>query len=289
MDTPRFGISTHLFHERRLDDGRLGAIAAHGFEAVELFATRTHFDYHDAGAVARMKGWLDGAGLVACSMHAPIVDAIRDGRWVGSFSIAAADEGRRRRAVEEVAAALRVAERIPYRVLVVHVGVPDADAPVDNQRAAAMRSLEALCPQARAAGVRIALEVIPNALSPAPALVRLIEDDLDLPELGICMDTGHAHLQGDVADAIDAASGYLAATHVHDNHGAADEHLVPFEGTIDWPSVAMTFTKVGYDGTLMLEVAGGPDPLATLARAAAARERLDALVGADTFDFGQDT
>ncbi len=285
---PRFGISTHLFHERRLDAEQLQAMAARGFEAVELFATRTHFDYHDADTIARVRGWLADAGLVAWSMHAPIVDAIRDGQWAGSYSIATGDEASRRRAVEEVSTALRVAERIPYRVLVVHVGVPDAEGPSasDNQRAAAAKSLETLYPQARAAGVRLALEVIPNALSAAPDLVRLIEDDLDLPDLGICLDTGHAHLQGDVADAIDAASGYLASTHVHDNHGRRDDHLSPFEGTIDWPSVAMTFAKVGYDGTLMLEIGGGPDPAATLARAAAARERLEALVSANTFDFG---
>ena len=43
----RFGVSTHLFHEHRLTREHLVHIAAHGFEAVELFATRAHFDYHD--------------------------------------------------------------------------------------------------------------------------------------------------------------------------------------------------------------------------------------------------
>ncbi len=288
MQTPVFGISTHLFHEQRLDREHLVEIAAHGFEAIELFATRAHFDYHDRAAVALVAEWLDDTQLVAHSMHAPIVDAIQGGRWVGAYSIAAGDEVRRRRAVDEIAAALRVAEQIPFRVLVVHVGMPDLEQPQagNNQPASARRSLEELHAVAEPFGVRIALEVIPNRLSTAAELVRLIENDLELPDLGVCLDTGHAHLQGDVADAIDVASGYLATTHVHDNRGTHDDHLVPFAGTIDWPAVAMTFAKVGYDGAFMFEVAGGSDPVATLGRSATARERLEALVAENTFDFG---
>ena len=26
----------------------------------------------------------------------------------------------------------------------------------------------------------------------------------------------------------------IVTTHVHDNHGEKDEHLLPFEGSIDW-------------------------------------------------------
>ena len=32
----RFGISTHLYHDRRLERGHLAQIAGYGFEAIEL-------------------------------------------------------------------------------------------------------------------------------------------------------------------------------------------------------------------------------------------------------------
>ena len=51
-----FGISTHLYHDQRLERGHLAQIAAHGFEAIELFATRSHFDYHDPAAIAELDG-----------------------------------------------------------------------------------------------------------------------------------------------------------------------------------------------------------------------------------------
>ena len=44
----RFGISTHLYHDRRLERAHLAQIAGHGFETIELFATRSHFDYATA-------------------------------------------------------------------------------------------------------------------------------------------------------------------------------------------------------------------------------------------------
>ena len=39
----QFGVSTHLYHDARLDRDHLVEIAAHGFNAVEIFATRTHW------------------------------------------------------------------------------------------------------------------------------------------------------------------------------------------------------------------------------------------------------
>jgi len=121
----RFGVSTHLFHESRLSREQLADIAGHGFDAVEVFATRPHFDYRDPRAAAQLAEWLSDLGLTFHSMHAPIVEAIRGGKWVGSFSIAAGDETRRKAAVAEAAAALRVAATAPFQYLVVHLGIPD--------------------------------------------------------------------------------------------------------------------------------------------------------------------
>ena len=51
----RFGISTHLYHDQRLSRDHLAQIASYGFEAIELFATRSHFDYHDEAAIERAR------------------------------------------------------------------------------------------------------------------------------------------------------------------------------------------------------------------------------------------
>jgi sugar phosphate isomerase/epimerase len=121
--------------------------------------------------------------------------------------------------------------------------------------------------------------VIPNALSTPESLVAMVDDELDLPNVGICLDLGHAHMMGDAIEAIDAVSELLVATHVHDNHGTRDEHLPPFDGTIDWPAALIALQKIGYEGTLMLELAGTDEPGPTLARARDARARLEVIAG----------
>lgn len=279
MTDHRFGVSTHLFHESRLSREHLVHIAGHGFDAVELFATRSHFDYHDEGAVAHLGEWLSDTRLELHSVHAPIVERIAAGKWVGAFSNASGDEKRRAAAIAEVRAALQVARRIPFRFLIVHLGMPSGEhpPPVDNQPAAARRSLQETVALAGDVGVRVAVEVIPNSLSDAAALVRLIEDELEGLDMGICLDYGHAHLMGDLGDAIETISGHLWTTHVHDNGGRTDDHLVPFAGTIDWDAAMMGTQKIGYDGLLMLEVSDTGNPVEVLQRSVKARERLEKM------------
>jgi sugar phosphate isomerase/epimerase len=275
----KFGVSTHLFHEKRLTRDHLVHVAGHGFEAVEVFATRSHFDYRDPQAIRSLKEWLTDTGLELHSVHAPIGEAFTGGKIVGSFSNASADEARRRRAVDQATAALEIAAVVPFRRLVLHLGAaPEhAQGDRDNQPAAARRSVEEIAALAWSVHVQVAIEVIPNPLSSPAALCRLVEEELEGVDVGICLDYGHANLGGDVVEAIETVSGHMMATHVHDNGGRRDDHLVPFAGRIDWDTAMMATQKVGYDGVLMFEVADGGDALAVLKKAAAARERLQKL------------
>jgi sugar phosphate isomerase/epimerase len=280
MVAVRFGISTHLFHDAPLGRAHLQAIADAGFDSVELFATRTHFDYHDAAAAARLGEWLAATGLTLHSVHAPITDSLVKGVWGTPYSNAAADAKKRAHAVQEAGLALDIARTVPYAYLVVHVGVPDDyAAPGDNARESARRSIEEMAARAAERGVQLALEVIPNALSTPESLVHLIEEELELPALGICMDVGHAHvMNGEAADAIETVSGHLVTTHLHDNDGKRDLHLTPFAGSLDWPATLMGFQKVGYDGVLLMELANTDDPARVLDRARRARSRFEEIL-----------
>lgn len=272
-----FGVSTHLFVADRLDRDHLVEIAAHGFDAVEVFARRDHFDYCDRRAAVALAEWLDDTRLTLHSMHAPIARRYANGSWKDGFSLAAADEGRRKAAVAETVATLDVAGAVPYQVLVVHCGVPHAAAG-DNHLGSLIKSLEELSPIAQGFGVRLALEVIPNELSTPSSLVSIIESDIDAAGLGICMDAGHARIMGDVVDAIEACSGHLLTTHLHDNRGRTDDHLVPGKGVIDWDAATLAFQKVGYDGVWMFELAAAKDPKPVLEQAARAREKIESML-----------
>jgi sugar phosphate isomerase/epimerase len=213
-------------------------------------------------------------------MHAPITDVFADGRGQRTFSTAIRDNEARKATLHEMAAALNVAQVIPFKYLVVHLGVPVAQhpAPDDNHREAAIRSVEDIHRIAEAAGVQVALEVMGNSLSTPPDLIEILESSFDGTDLGICMDIGHAHMLGDAAEAIETASEYLVTTHIHDNRRQSDDHLVPFQGSINWAAAIMAFEKIGYDGVLMYEVKAAESTRTVLERAVGARTRLEALM-----------
>jgi len=243
----RFGVSTHLFADERLRAEHLAAIAEHGFPTVELFASRTHFDYHDPAASSALATWLRDAGLEMPSVYAPASEP-----------------------AAETAAVLEMARHISFTTFILRP---------DNKRDAAVRTIETLHRIAEPLGVKLALEVMDNPPWTTDALVDLIEGDLDGMDLGICMDVGHAFLSGDPADAIEKAGGYLIATHLHDNQRKRDDHLVPFQGAVDWGVVVMAFEKIGYDGGFMFELNRHQSTAGTLGRAARARKRLEGLAG----------
>jgi len=282
-----YAISTHLYHDQRLTRHHFREMAAHGFDAIELFATRTHFDYHDPNTIESLSGWLKDSGMQLHSVHAPISESLVGTRWGAMFSNASRDEATRALAVQEAAASLAIARHIPFRFLVVHLGQPNSQKPGahDNCLEAARRSVEELHGVARSLDVRLALEVIPNTISSAEALVYFIEDELELPDIGICMDFGHGFLMGDLVDAIETASGYLVTTHVHDNNGKRDEHLVPLEGAIDWPAALMAAQKIGYDGALVMEVANTATPAHVLAGTQRARRRFEEILESEDGKF----
>jgi sugar phosphate isomerase/epimerase len=274
-----FGISTHLYHNHRLRREDLAEIAAHGFERVELFATRSHFDYHSPASIADLQEWLGDAGLELHGVHAPIGESFGAGRWGPPLTLAAADDTVREKAMAEAEKALHVARRIPFSVLVAHVGLArtQQSAPGDNSRDAARRSIDALQRLAAPLGVRVAVEVIPNELSRARSLVHFVEEVLD-EQVGICLDFGHAHMDGDLVEAVETVSEHLITTHVHDNRGVRDEHLVPFDGTIDWPAALTAVQKIGYEGTLLMEIAAHGSAKETLKKAQKARAKLERLL-----------
>jgi len=272
----RFGISTHLYHDRRLERSHLTEIAEHGFDTIELFATRSHFDYRSEPAVAELGRWLAETGLTLNSIHAPIMDVFGGPGPRTTYSNAVAASDRREAALRETEAALGIAKLIPFDLMVLHLGTPaNMKNPDDNHRASAVRSLDAICGLAGQLGVKVAVEVIPNRLSDPASLVALLDDGIDAGRPGICLDFGHAHLMGDVADAVETVAEHIIATHVHDNNGREDEHLVPYRGSIDWDRALVTMQKIGYEGTYLLELANRGDAASVLEEARRARERFE--------------
>ena len=105
-------------------------------------------------------------------------------------------------------------------------------------------------------GVKAALEnLLPGSISADLGELVSNVNEINHPQIGVCLDTGHLNvMKGRPADAVRAIGTKLFALHVHDNKGQGDQHQPPFEGNADWSGFVKALEEVGYMGTLNLEV-----------------------------------
>ena len=93
-----------------------------------------------------------------------------------------------------------------------------------------------------------------RSFSSDPAELKELIERIDHPMVGACLDTGHAYMSGIVPDgAARMLGGHLHALHIADNHKNADEHLIPFQGTIDWPAFMRALRDIGYQDDFSFE------------------------------------
>lgn len=84
-------------------------------------------------------------------------------------------------------------------------------------------------------------------------LVDLV-DTINMENVQICLDVGHAHYMGEnLRETINAIGKRLIALHVHDNNRMDDLHLNPYCGTITWDDVLLGLHDVDYRGDFTLE------------------------------------
>src|ERR1700682_3039560 len=138
-------ISTFVYVKERLHPGLLDGLVRGGAQAIEIFAARQHIDYANRKQhVREIADWFRSSGIPLNSVHAPLY---ADYEWVRAGSppvnIASTDRAGRIDAMDEIKRALEIAEQIPFRFLVQHIGNPND--PFDEKKfEAAMTSVEHL-------------------------------------------------------------------------------------------------------------------------------------------------
>jgi len=83
---------------------------------------------------------------------------------------------------------------------------------------------------------------------------RMIEE-IGSERMGILLDTGHAHLNGeDLAKVVAGLKGVPLHIHIDDNHGQGDAHLIPGEGNIDFAPFVQALLEIDYQGFVSAEL-----------------------------------
>src|SRR6267154_6173741 len=226
-------LSTYLFVNRRLTAALVGEAARAGVSAIELFCSRGHFDYRSADDARELASWLSGNNMTLHSIHSPTTRDFHPTRESGApLSISDPERLRRQEAVDEIKRALDLVEHIPFRYCIQHVARP-RDIPDERRWDAAFSSLEHLSLFARQRGVTLAVENTPGEMA-TPVNLKNFLEQTRLSNVKLCFDAGHAHLEGGVVPSLEVIRDLIVTTHIHDNRGERDDHLPPYEGTIDW-------------------------------------------------------
>ncbi len=249
-------VSTYIYVRERLHPGLLDELVKAGAQAIEIFAARQHFDYvHRKQHVREIADWFRSTGVPLHSVHAPLFADYEWGRTgAPPINIGSTDRAHRIEAMDEVKRSLEIAEHIPFRFLVQHIGTPNES--FDEKKfEAAMTSVEHLRAFAKALGVRVLIENIPNELSTPERLIEFMHT-MHFDDIGVCFDCGHAHIMTSVADAFDTLKPHICSTHVHDNHKDKDSHLSPGRGSIDWKETMALLRTAPQTPPLMLEIEG---------------------------------
>jgi sugar phosphate isomerase/epimerase len=267
-----FALSTFMFVNERLGSHILDQILGAGFREIEIFAARQHFDYQDTNHVRDVAQWFSDHGVGLHSVHAPLYDDTDWGRLGGlAISVAHLERRLRIQSMDEIKRAIDIADQLPFRYLVLHMGLPEEDYELAKFDAA-LTSLEHLKIYAKERGVQVLLENIPNQLSTPERLLQFLHyTRLDLK---ICFDTGHAHMTGGVQPAFETLKGRIVSTHVHDNCREKDDHLMPFDGEINWVETVRDFRSLDGQFPILFELHDFGPEVPALARLAEVMDRM---------------
>ena len=247
-------ISTCVYLKERLHPGLLDGLVRGGAQAIEIFAARQHIDYANRKQhVREIADWFRSSGIPLNSVHSPLYGDYEFGRTgAPPVNVASTDRAGRIEAMDEIKRALEIAEQIPFRFLVQHLGTSNES--FDERKfEAAMTSVEHLRAFAKPLGVKILLENIPNELSTPDKLVEMIHN-AHFDDVGVCFDFGHAHMMSSVRESFEILRNQVCSTHVHDNDKDKDLHLWPGQGTIDWKEAVELLRSAPQRPPLLLEL-----------------------------------
>ena len=260
-------LSTHLLVNHRLSNVLLDRIWEAGIPLVEIFCARQHVDYHNRAQIAELGHWFRESELKLHSLHSPLHTDEYAGRSGphAVINITEPIKSKRIPMLDEIKRALEIAETIPFRYLIQHIGVT-AQEYDERYVDAAFTALEEISLFARQRGVEVLLENTPNDLASAERLLMFL--GTTHLNLNVCLDVGHAHMNEGAETAYRLLKSRIRSTHVHDNDGKEDLHLFPMlargegspiRGNIDWPRTMRLLRSQGDRYPLLLELREVPD------------------------------
>lgn len=112
-----------------------------------------------------------------------------------------------------------------------------------------LKRLRIICNKAKELNIKVAFEN-----TKIKGYLEYVLSNIKEDNVGICYDAGHAHAHFNDEFNFEFFKNKIFAVHLHDNFGSTDEHLIPFDGTINWEYVMKKLKENNYNGPITLEL-----------------------------------
>lgn len=184
---------------------------------------------------------------LAVTYHLPWNNALSD---LGHYDIEAGSK--------QLRSMLDRGHAIGAKFMILHLGAYPAGEPRLKVLGRVLCMIESVVPQLAEQQATLCLEnntalYTQKAIGCSVFEFDTIFDRLRSPQVGMCLDTGHAHVSGCLMEMTDVMAPHIRYVHLHDNHGDRDEHRAPGLGSIDWAKWYQKLVVLPHQPWVMLE------------------------------------
>ncbi len=225
---------------------KLNLIHDAGIESIEIFCSPRHLDITNPEQVQQAGMRIRDLGFRNVTMHAPVV--------VGDLSNP--DEASREETVLNCQKTLDAAMLMGAHVVTFHPSSIEGEMSQAQERYSSLsETLRDLSGYAEDREIQIAIENLPDPFfgSQPKELAETIKS-LRLPNVGVCLDIGHAFVGKQLPEVLPNLGDYIYSVHASDNRGRVDEHLTPGHGIVPWDVIISGLRDNNYQGPFIIEI-----------------------------------
>jgi sugar phosphate isomerase/epimerase len=84
--------------------------------------------------------------------------------------------------------------------------------------------------------------------------VFCVLNEISNDKFGFCYDSSHDNLTLEPLTILEKYGSRLIATHISDNYGENDDHMLPYGGLFNWKRFCDLFSNIKLNGIFLLEV-----------------------------------
>jgi len=236
-------VQVHLPYPLLID--RFDEVLSDGINP-EVFIDGYGLDEATAGDLVRIREEFAARGLTV-TMHGPY----------GSINPGSANEEIRTATVRRYERVFEVLSHLRPRTVVLHAGYNERSFKGDSALwlTQSMKTWPRFVKEAERLGVVIAVE---NIFEKTPDTLLALVEEIDSPNFGVCIDSGHLNVFSSVPmeQWFSSLGKRIAEVHIHDNRGGGDDHLPVGEGDIDFGLFFSLLKKYAADPVYTIEPHG---------------------------------